>query len=433
MRLLTQALPAGWRWEEIAKHIASTKSGIASGTKSRLSGFPHLRMNNIGVDFRLNLDQLWRIPASADEVAGLELKPGDILFNNTNSAELVGKSCLFDHDVSEVYLYSNHLTRIRVKDSLNPYLLLCWIEYLWRGLHFESNADQWVNQAAARVEDVLFPLSIPLPGSRAEQDDVASRLDRVIGYVRGMNRAATLQAEAVSRLLGALLASALPFRPGEALPPGWRWARLGDEGKVNPERPATLGRSDEDATTFVPMASVDGEAGRIGTTEVRPFGRVKRGYVYYKDGDVLFAKITPCMQNGKHFVAANSIGGFGFASTEFHVVRPGPKVTADWVHTYLRLPRVLRDAEASFVGAVGQQRVPDDFLKQLDIPVPSTDEQRAMVARLKRSGMRVAAMRAACGTQLPVFSDLRRTSLEDAFFLRASAQESAKAVLLGVN
>ena len=55
---------------------------------------------------------------------------------------------------------------------------------------------------------------------------------------------------------------------------------------------------------------------------MKPFGQIKKGYTFFTEGDVLFAKITPCMQNGKHAVARNLLGGVGFGSTEFHVLRP---------------------------------------------------------------------------------------------------------------
>ena len=88
-------LPQGWSWQVIGEHIAESRSGIARGDKSRTSGFPHLRMNNVSNELRLNFDELWRIPANEGEVAGFSLKENDILFNNTNSRELVGKRAFF--------------------------------------------------------------------------------------------------------------------------------------------------------------------------------------------------------------------------------------------------------------------------------------------------------------------------------------------------
>jgi type I restriction enzyme S subunit len=171
----------------------------------------------------------------------------------------------------------------------------------------------------------------------------------------------------------------MAIEPGlrPTLPPGWRWCPLGDHDvcEINPSRPAGFVRGDDEPTSFIPMTAVNERSGTISAVSIRPYGQVKRGYTFVRDGDVLFAKITPCMQNGKHATARGLTDGVGFASTEFHVVRPGSKLNADWVHYYLRQPTVLTSAVRSFTGSAGQQRVPPDFLCALEVPVPPMAEQ----------------------------------------------------------
>ena len=95
-----------------------------------------------------------------------------------------------------------------------------------------------------------------------------------------------------------------------------------------------------------------------------------------------FAKITPCMQNGKHAIARGLIDGLGFGTTEFHVLRPGREVAPEWIHFFLRQPRILQEATAYFTGAVGQQRVPEEFLANLEIPLPPISTQQRIAAIL---------------------------------------------------
>jgi type I restriction enzyme, S subunit len=151
-------------------------------------------------------------------------------------------------------------------------------------------------------------------------------------------------------------------RDDAPLPANWRRSPLRMIAEINPRRPAGLDRSDDAPTTFVPMAAVDELHGAISRSEVKPFRDVTKGYTYFAEGDVLFAKITPCMQNGKHAIGRGLAGGIGFASTEFHVIRPGQEVAAEWIHFLIRQPHILRAAMAHFTGAVGQQRVPPEFL-----------------------------------------------------------------------
>jgi len=90
---------------------------------------------------------------------------------------------------------------------------------------------------------------------------------------------------------------------------------------LNP-KPERGSLSDDLEVSFVPMAAVEARTGVIDTSTVRKYAEVKKGYTYFRDGDVLFAKITPCMENGKMAVARQLRNGIGFGSTEFHVLRP---------------------------------------------------------------------------------------------------------------
>lgn len=162
------------------------------------------------------------------------------------------------------------------------------------------------------------------------------------------------------------------------LPDGWQWVRLGEVCKINPVRRSMLQRSDETTTTFVPMAAVDEIKGEIIRQETRPYVEVKKGYTYFEEKDVLFAKITPCMQNGKHAIAKGLIGEIGFGSTEFHVIRPGNIIISEWIHSFIRQPWVLTSATAHFTGAVGQQRVPEYFLYNLLLPLHPSPSKKGL-------------------------------------------------------
>lgn len=134
--------------------------------------------------------------------------------------------------------------------------------------------------------------------------------------------------------------------------------------------------------SFVPMSSIDEMRGRIISPETRLFGEVSKGYAPFRDDDVLFAKITPCMQNGKAAIARSLVGGLGFGSTEFHVLRAMEQVLPEWLFAFVRQPHFRAMAEASFTGSAGQQRVPAAFMEEAEIPVPPLAEQRRIVAIL---------------------------------------------------
>jgi len=163
------------------------------------------------------------------------------------------------------------------------------------------------------------------------------------------------------------------------------------------------------------MVAVNERSGVIAQPEVRPFGEVRRGYTYFVEGDVLFAKVTPCMQNGKHAIARNLIGGFGFGTTEFHVLRPGPEIIAEWIHRFLRQPVILQEATMHFVSAVGLRRVPQKFLETLEIPLPPLSEQKRIAAILNAQMAAVDKARDAAEAQLEAANTLPAAYLRAVF------------------
>ena len=159
---------------------------------------------------------------------------------------------------------------------------------------------------------------------------------------------------------------------------------LGEVCTVNPRAKRT-GHSDDMVVSFVPMTAVDGRTGTISVREERSFAEVSKGYTAFEDGDVLFAKITPCMENGKAALACNLAHGVGRGSTEFFVLRPSDRVLGEYIYHFVRQPRFREAAKRNFTGTAGQQRVPKPFMENALIPLPPLDEQRRIVSILNRA------------------------------------------------
>ncbi|MGH8547645.1 MAG: restriction endonuclease subunit S [Methylococcales bacterium] len=165
----------------------------------------------------------------------------------------------------------------------------------------------------------------------------------------------------------------------------WPMKPLGEVCEINPRLPRNHDISDEREVSFVPMASVDEVSGLIADRQARRFADVRKGYTHFKDSDVLFAKITPCMENGKAAIARDLAGGIGFGSTEFHGFRSRGDVLPEWVFYFVRRQRFRADAKRNFTGTAGQQRVPTSFVEAAQIPVPSLADQRHIVDILSRA------------------------------------------------
>lgn len=137
------------------------------------------------------------------------------------------------------------------------------------------------------------------------------------------------------------------------------------------------------AVGFIPMEAVaDGAIGDY-TVRERPLAEVSKGYTRFVDGDVLWAKITPCMQNGKIALVDGLPNGIGFGSTEFHVLRVrDSRFSKEFVKEFVSQSTLRQVATCAFTGSAGQQRVPADFLGDLPFPELSEITQKELVSAM---------------------------------------------------
>lgn len=176
----------------------------------------------------------------------------------------------------------------------------------------------------------------------------------------------------------------------ERVPNGLRYANLKELTHINP-RHFSESAADDDLVSFVPMKAVEEETGRLDASEKRPWKMVKKGYTPFQDGDVLFAKITPCMENGKFALATGLYGGRAVGSTEFHVFRPSSELDAKYLLFYLFNPNLRLSAKSNMKGTAGQLRVPGNFFEEQVIPLPSLSVQKSIVAEIEKQFTRLEA------------------------------------------
>ena len=234
------------------------------------------------------------------------------------------------------------------------------------------------NRQYLKPQEFLDTVCLRLPPLE-EQRRIVAKIDNLATKIEGTSRVrqqATQEAEALTdSVMNEILNKA-------SSKTSWELGPIPMFANVNPSRTGQIDLTPEDPVSFVPMKAVDDVTGKISWPEVRPFREVAKGYTWFKDGDVIFARITPCMQNGKAAIARNLLSGNGFGSTEFHVIRPGPKLLAEWLHSLVRHKAFREDAAKTFKGTAGQQRVPQSFLDQKVIAVPLLAEQRQIIGEI---------------------------------------------------
>jgi len=233
------------------------------------------------------------------------------------------------------------------------------------------------------IKSYTIPLA-PLPEQRAivaKIEQLFNELDNSITHLKAAKEKLDIYRQSVLKTaFEGKLPSGKKDNPSSIVPEGWRQETISAVCEVNPPKPVT---DDEAEITFLPMSSVEEETGKYCSTGTKRYEQVKSGYTGFLKGDVLFAKITPCMENGKIALIDKLPSQIGFGSTEFHVVRPSKEINEKYLFYFLVQRRLRSFAKREMTGSAGQLRVPKSFLQNLRISFPPIPEQRAIVSAIE--------------------------------------------------
>jgi type I restriction enzyme S subunit len=175
------------------------------------------------------------------------------------------------------------------------------------------------------------------------------------------------------------------------IPAHWEAKRLKLVATLNPPASEVRSLPAETEVSFVPMEAV-GEYGGLDLSATKQLGDVGSGYTYFRDGDVVVAKITPCFENGKGAHASGLANGIAFGTTELHVLRVTHELDERFLF-YLTLSDAFRRlGEADMYGAGGQKRISESFVENFRSPLPPMSEQRAFAAFLDRETAKIDAL-----------------------------------------
>lgn len=195
-------LPQGWEWKSLEEISNLIQNGFAASKNNEIpSGYVHLRTHNISTDGNLNFDTLIKIKREFIKEKQSFIEKNDILFNNTNSTELVGKTALVTQNYN--YAFSNHLTKIKLKNQYNSKLVVFYFVLLLKNKYFEKICHQWIGQSGINI-DKLKKIQIPLPPLK-EQEQIASHLDELSSHVKNLKQNYQAQIKDLQELKKSLL------------------------------------------------------------------------------------------------------------------------------------------------------------------------------------------------------------------------------------
>jgi len=198
-------------------------------------------------------------------------------------------------------------------------------------------------------------------------------------------------------------------------------ARIADVCKINPPKSELSELSQDTRVSFVPMADMSELRMLFQPVEERSLAEVTTSYTYFRDSDVLFARVTPCFENGIGGIARGLTNGIGFGSSEFYILRASEQVLPEWLYFCVMHPLFREAGVAQMTGTGGLQRVPRDFVENFQIPLPPLPVQQEIVAEIEGYQKVIDGARAVLDNyrpHIPIHPDWPMVELEDTCYIQ---------------
>lgn len=402
------SLPTGWRLVRLNELVREAQPGFACGERDP-KGVVQLRMHNVNTRGELVWDELIRVPCSNELLERYELVDGDIVFNNTNSTELVGKTAVF-RKRDEPTVYSNHFTRIRVNPGrLEPRYLANWLNLEWQHGVFEKLCNRWVGQSAIK-NDKLLSLQIPL-APLVEQRRITETLEVQLTAIASARAATEAQLEAVNSLQSSYSESI--FTDGKAK--GWQLRRLGDFVESFRNGFGRRPQGVEQGPIVLRLADVS--SGYIDLSSPRRVAMAESEIEEYRlsIGDVLFVRVNGSSDLVGRCVMVSSVPETLIFNDHLIRVRLHKEMLAQYLHIVSQLSGVRGQIVEAASTSAGQLTVNQEAIGALEVPAPDLEAQRDIVEKVEKHRELTKTIIAALTEQLASINDLPRAVLQEAF------------------
>ncbi|MBF7066834.1 restriction endonuclease subunit S [Campylobacter volucris] len=195
------------------------------------------------------------------------------------------------------------------------------------------------------------------------------------------------------------------------LPQGWEWKSLGEICEINPRNKV----DDEINISFISMDKIlDGYNNKFSYV-IKKWKDVKKGFTHFKQGDIGLAKITPCFENKKSVIFNNLENGIGAGTTELHIIRVGNHIISKFLLWFFKTEKFIKNGILNMTGATGHKRVPKDFIKNLQIPLPPLQEQEQIASYLDELSLNIKDLKQNYQAQIKNLQELKKSLLDRAF------------------
>jgi type I restriction enzyme S subunit len=409
-------LPEGWDTARLGE-LVEMKTGFACAKKNLVTeGLPHLRPFNVSTEGELDLTKVYHIPKDFKENADdYTLEPGHILFNNTNSVELVGKTAIVRQSMR--CAYSNHITRLTVLDKrrLEPNWLALSLKQLWATGFFAANCNKWIGQAGVNTE-MLAAVEVPLPypndptRSLAEQRRIVARIEELFARIADARHARAKAHHESDVLFKTVVRTTFDAR---------QWIHLTIErlvGRRNLKNGKSVRRTDL-PTDIRCLRLSSLREGRIDCTDAKPVPLTKEEAEPYlvREGDVFVARGSGSKDLvGQAGIVEECIEGTIFPDLFIRVPLDPSRVLPPFFAAWWNSPQMRARIEDVAKTTSGIWKINQGHIASFSIPIPPLPEQRRIVEFLHGVQAQVAELKR---VQAESAAELER--LEGAILARA--------------
>ena len=307
-------------------------------------------MNSVGNEIEMHYSNNYVSAAMIQTQKWKTAPKGTIIFPKIGAAIATNKKRI----LTQESIFDNNVMGLICSDRILP-------KYLWYILK-AIDISTWASRSnpPSIAKDTVLEQQIPLPPIDI-QIGIVNELD---GYQRVISGAK----DVLINYRPSISCKAENHRP------------LGEIAFFKPSKEEIKDLPEETEVSFVPMSCINTYDASFVPMEVRKLRDVSTGFTYFRDNDVLLAKITPCFENGKAGIARNLKNGIGFGSTEFIVIRADVSVVdPEWIFYHINTHEFINDGKSFMTGTAGQQRIDLNYVKQYKIPVPPLEEQRKVL------------------------------------------------------
>lgn len=333
---------------------------IASYLTNGKDGIPWIKIGDAKVG-----DKYITSTAEKITIAGAELskkvKKGDFIISNSMS---IGRPFILKIDgcIHDGWLLISSIDQNVSKEYLYEILNSEEVQLQFKGIALGGVVQ---NLNISRASDI----KIPVPPKQI-QEKIVEECNAVDQAIAGAQQTIDSANKAIEKKI-------------VEVQNNYRLLSLHTVVKTNPSKSEIKDLEDDLMVSFVEMASVSND-GYIETSEIKPLKSLRKGsYTYFAEDDVIVAKITPCMENGKCALAKSLSNAIGMGSSEFHVFRPKEEMLSAFLFYQLNRESVRKEAERNMTGSSGHRRVPISFYENLKIAVPPISDQQDIVSEIE--------------------------------------------------